>query len=60
MRDKGNTRINGAQPPRSSSSLRTIVTNLRKVRQDPDAKAELIETAEDLADELEEAVNVTV
>lgn len=60
MQNQETTRLRGAQPPRSSSSLRTIVTNLRNVRQDPDAKAELIETAEDLADELEEAVNVTV
>jgi hypothetical protein len=60
MRDKETTRLNGAQPPRGSIKLRRLVTNLRRVRQDPDAKAELIETAEDLADKLEEATNVSV
>lgn len=57
------TRAPGAQPPRSSTRLprlRVLVTNLRRVREDPDANAELIETAEAFADELEEATNGTV
>ena len=58
MRDKGNTRINGAQPPRSSTRLprlRDVVTNLRRVREDPDANDELAGVADELAAELEEA-----
>jgi hypothetical protein len=34
-----------------------VVTNLRRVRQDPDANDELATTAEDYATELEEASN---
>lgn len=53
------TRSSRAQPPRSSTRLRLrdVVTNLRRVRQDPDANDELATTAEDYATELEEASN---
>lgn len=54
------TRALRAQPPRSSTRLprlRDVVTNLRRIRQDPDANDKLAATAEDLAAELEEAAD---
>lgn len=47
-----------AQAPRIT--YRGVLRNLRNVANDPDARAELIETAEALADELEEAADASV